>query len=324
MTELNFHGSDNPFYGPMTSNIKNGINISTRHRDICYARRLDGATELIMFNNYDAVHHALIDIAGVRTGDKTTQPVLTGIKENYFDQMPAKLRGFKNAVIPTYDTETDEFKMIFGENLNRFYRGGYTSIANCVNAMAGVMHTYAGIGTVETAVIAYYNQLIGAGVNQHVDMSDVEGDSAAIIAQLAICAGVMDQNLGYAKVLNATNPDIIDRKAKIDSWFPLDIIQQHEPPGFEKNIPVSITEYLGTKTFKPGDKVLVTIIGASVNIGTSYDRKHAAIKFVTFNDGAPVLVDPFMVNWDLTQHNWVATNLNPDHTSHVSFTFQLV
>jgi hypothetical protein len=322
---MNFQGSDNMFWDPMTLIIRNGINISVRHRDICFARKGDGLIQMTMYTNYEAVHTALMITAGLQTGDRTSQGVFTGIKVDYFDQMQSKLTGFKNDVILAgYPSTSDEFKLIFGLTVTRFYHGMEVEKSNCVKSMADVMHDYVSLTAIEANVRVYYNQLIDSSSSQHTVMSEITGNSADIIAQLGICAGVMDQNLGYAKVLNATNPDRVAGKALTDSWFPLDLIHQYVTQGFEKGVPVSITEYLGTKTFKPGDHVLVTIVGASVNIGTSYDRKHAAVKFVTFHDGVPVLVDPFGGEWDLSQHNWVATNLDATHASHVSFTFQLV
>ena len=313
--------SSNPFGDPMSKTIKHGIEISIAHEAICFARKGLGATELIMYNNYKTQNDALLVLAGIRTGEITAMPVYTEVKVNYYVQMAGKLEHFKIIVSPLYDSTTTEFKLIFGLNLDRFYHGTYAEIANAIEAMAVTMDAYVSLNAAAVEVRAYHTQLIDSGSDQHTEFDDAAMSSVNIKKQLMTCAGVMDQNLGYAKVLNATIADETVRRANIDSWFPLDLIRKGPATGFTEAVKSLMTVYLGTKTFKTGEKVKITVVGASLNIGTSYDRKHAAIKFVTFNDGVPVTVDPFSGVWDLTQHNWVATNLDAGAASHVVFEF---
>ncbi len=313
--------SNSPFEEPMARSIKQGIEISNAHLTICLARKDNGATQLIMYNNYKLVDDALMVMAGNRTEEMASQPVFTGFKVAKFDLMATKLERFKILVSTHYDSTTDEYKLIFGANLNRFYEGTYAQRANSVNALAIAMDLHLVLLAAAIEVRAYHDDLTGTTTTQHTEIDDVSTSSINIRKQLMVCAGVMDQNLGYAKVMNATILDVNTRRANIDSWFPLNLIRVHATTGFTETVNAMMTKYLGTKTFKPGEKVKVTVVGASLNIGTSYDRTHAATRFITFNDGAPVTIDPFTSTWDLTQHNWVATNLDGTNPSHVVFEF---
>ncbi len=261
--EEEWTGSDNLFEYSITRGIVASVEIAYGYDSILFAKKGDGATQLLMYNDF---HPRMLNLeakTGIKGSDVNAKLVLSGIAEEKFDLMKSKLDKFEDEMITLgFGRNSAEFKSVVGPNRNRFYQGHRTSIENAVLAYSMSMAPYAPMNALALEVKAFHDtDLVGSVHNQQVKTTNVTTDQTVILDAQMDCARGMDKGLGWAKILFADEPIKEERVRKINSCFPLALIKRHTSLEHLGLVNGGTFHQVILHGFKPGEKVYIEVDG---------------------------------------------------------------
>ncbi len=316
-------GSDNLFWNPITRGIVASVEISYAYLTILDGKRTEGATQLLMYNDYLPRHNNLEAKSGLKGSDLMSQKGYTAAVVDNFDLIQGKLSHFQDeTVVAGFGTGSFVFKQIWGVNLNRFYRGSRVSKEGAFSSTATSMSPYPALAALAIEIRAFHDtELVGAVHSQHLKMESVNTDQTAVLDAQINCAKGMDKGLGWAKILFADEAVVADRERKIDSCFPLALIKRHKNLEHLGIVSAGAFKEIVLHGFKVGEKVKIMVDGPEdllfMLMPTSkYPCPPTALKVVagtTIEDLATIL-------GDLANRHLMVTNTSLTDASHYDLT----
>jgi len=314
-TIIGWTGGKNPIKFSMEQSVDNSTGI-TRYVLIRFdAHKGDSPAMLAMYNELKPPAETYLDLVGDRTGDESAQVQLTGIVKLKIKEMAPSLKKFNRLVLDIYEEDSDEYKLIWGANRNRFYRGSFESRIQALTGMAAEMTTQAvPLGT--AAVSTFKTELLAKYGTQQTRMNKVDGDTAEIITQrdflsklIFKCLGVLIQAYG-----------LLDNSEElIKQFFPLNLMGNRIVFGHHQLlVPMGSFRRVCIRTFKHGDTIEVLVIGGDVWLALTNNSNNPAATGYLAKDGNKVIITPEDMG-DIADKFVMATNVNLTKTVDLIF-----
>jgi len=306
MFSQGWSGVSNPFENPMNASIPNSVGIVTYVNEMLYAHKGDGPLQLAMYNDFSVPAGAYIALFGDRTGDQAAQVELTDIFKIEFKDMAAQIKKFKKFVLDIYDEDSDEYRIIWGKNLNRFYRGSYDSRIGALQGLATKM-TEKTVPLGAAAVLAFRTNIITKHATQHVGMDQVGNDTNSVYSSRKVLIKKLNKVRG---ILLGIYGDDDDCEAKVKRFFPVNLLGNRFVPGHHQLlVPKASFRRVCIHLPKKGETYEALVTGGDVWVATADNSNNPVASGYLFKDGVKVIIDPEDIG-DITKKFIMATNVS--------------
>jgi hypothetical protein len=308
-------GAMNPFIKSMERSVAIAVLIVSYHLSRLLAHKDEGVWQLAMYNDFQTQANNFITMAGTKSGDLETQTVLTGVFESVFQDMAVKLGELDDLVRPVHGVHTNEYNLIWGRTLNRFYHGTYEDRIGALTTLAADMTTYT-VPDGNIAVLAYIAEINAAHLAQRNRMTKEGNDAIAVNELRTTLTRKLYKNLG-GLIFNFG--DLADCEAKVKKYFPLNLVGDHFQKGhYQLIVPKGEFRRICIHTFKEGEMVFVSASGANVWISLADNADHAVYEGYLANDNDPQTIAPAVIG-DLEKKYLIATNANLEESCDLIF-----
>jgi len=312
---IGWTGGKNPIRFSMEKSVDNSTGITRYFLIRADANKGVSPAMLAMYNEFKVPAEAYLDKVGDRTGDESAQVQLTGIVKVKIKEMAPNLKKFNRLVLDIYEEDSDEYKLIWGKNRNRFYNGSFESRIEALTGLAAEMTTQA-VPLGATAVLNAKTELLAKYGTQQTRMNKVDADTAAIISQreyliklLFKCYGVLIQTYG----LNDNAEELIQQ------FFPLNLMGNRIVFGHHQLlVPMGSFRRVCIRTFKKGDTIEVLVIGGDVWLALTDNSDNPVTSGYLAKDGMKAIITPEDMG-DIADKFVMATNVNLTKTVDLIF-----
>ncbi len=321
METTHWQASHNPFRAAMEESVENALGIATFTRNMLFANKDNTDTGFgILFSETEAKYNALLDALGIKGSNESNKLANTEHVGLMYQDMKEKLDHFDDLIRPVFGKSTLEYKTLWGNNRNRFYRGSLEQRETALLSFATSMQAYSDLADVATEVISYYKTLKLAREAQQGLIGGYKTNS--IEARNAVQALILqfDRNLGWLKFYYGLYPDA---PTKINAFFDLSKIINHgNNKNYSLHIPIGGFAKVCRHAFKPTDKVKIMVDGTEdLWIGLSLDGKTPANQSNAFHAAAGTTIEKpaSEIFPDFTHRVVTASNTSQTNPSHLVF-----
>jgi hypothetical protein len=220
--------------------------------------------------------------------------------------MSPNLDNFDSLTRDIHPVNSEDYRIIWGANRNRFYTGNYQGRLAELKALADVM-TAKSVPLGATAVMDYHASIIAHHNEQQKTMTKVGNDAKEVEKYRQILIQKLYKNCGG---LIFHFGDDEDCQTKVNGYFPLNLLGDRSIKGhYQLIVPKAEFRKIGMHTFKAGEKVEITATGADVWLSMADNSNHSIASGYKAVNGATVNIDPLLLG-DLTKKYIIATNVN--------------
>ncbi len=325
LIDTRWTGSDNLFWNPMTNGIVDSVEIAFAYYVILDTNKTHGAIQLQMFDDFAPRYNNLEAKSGIKGSDLMSKEGLTGVVVDNFDLIQAKLTRYQNMTIQAgadYGRGTFNFGQIWGQNLNRFYRGSRTAKEAAFLSVTVAMAAYPPLASLALEIKSFHDfELKGAVHNQQSKMTIVTGDQTGILDAQMDCARGMDKGLGWGKLLYADQPVVEDRIRLINALFPLSLIKKHKNLEHIGMVAAGAYKEIVLHGFKAGEKVKIYVDGTEDLLFWLMPTSKLPCPPTALRVKAGMTVEDLAtILGDLTNRHVMVTNTSLVNPSHYEFT----
>ncbi len=307
MRKEGFQGCSNPFEIPMNVSIPNSVGIVRYHLIRAEAHKGDSPLILAMYNDFSVPANQYIDLFGDRTGDKSTQVILTDIFKLEFKDMSKNLKKFNQLTLDVLDVDSDDYRLIWGFNRNRFYKGSYESRLAALAGLAKIMADK-NVPLGATAVLDYRTDIINKHNAQQVGMDLVGNDTGAMYALNHILTKKLNKNRGVLFSLYGDDDDCED---KVKKFYPLNLLGSRSEFGHNQLIvPHSDFRRVCIHLPKEGETLDVLATGGDAWIALGDNANNPITSGFLAKDGVQTKGLKFDALGDITKKFIMATNVS--------------
>ena len=321
METTRWQASHNPFRAAMEESVENALGIATYTCNMLFANKDNSDAGFgILYSETDALHNALLDALGIKGSRESSKTATTEQLDLLFQNMKEKLDHFDDLIRPVFGKNTLEYKTLWGNNRNRFYRGSFEQRESALKGFATAMQAYSDLTDVADEVIHYYKSLHLALEAQQVLKGDFKSDSIEVRNAIEALIIQQDRILGWLKFYYASHADA---QLKVSAFFDISKIINHgNNKNYSIHIPIGGFVKVCRHTFKPTDKVKITIDGTEdVWIGLTADGKAPANQSNAFHAVAGTTIEKpaSEIFPDFTHRVVTASNSSLTSPSHLVF-----
>jgi len=137
--------------------------------------------------------------------------------------LPGKLQSWDLKIQPVLPAKSPDYKLLFYDARNPFYKGTYEQRINAGFALASNLGKYPELANVKDEVFAFFTALQNARSVQQQQEGGVDTVSDDLTAAHHALAVIMYANLGLLMDKYAGNPE------NIEAWFDLRLLRKHLP-----------------------------------------------------------------------------------------------
>ena len=321
MYTLDWQGSHDMFHGPMKESVENALGIVTYTHDVLYTYQASPPHPLFV-TIYGETHigfQALLDAMGLKYSMFSTKIGSTDLVETKYMIFSERLDHFDDLIRAVYGKRTNEYKSIWGNDRNRFYRGSYENREVALKGLATAMGTFSGLTAAAAEVMAYHDDLKAARTAQHGFIGDYNTDSSDVIDAVNALILQQNRNLGFLRFFYSLGPD---PQKKINSFFDLSKIMNHgHDKKYLKHIPAAGFVKICIHHTKPTDKFRILVDGTEDAYISSAIDNNTPGKTTDFKATAGVQYEKpsTQVLSDLTKTHIIATNSSLTTATHIVF-----